>query len=175
MIDIVINESPISHVSEYDAIIVGTNCYQSMRNGFQGEVAKRYKYVLESNYKTRYADNRKLGTIVETDDSPKFILAFITFGLNFKGGDKEYLDYEALGKCLRLINILYKGKHLATTMLGTTKYDGNGDRDKVLEMFNKEIKDLDLTIYDYRQESFNEMNQKVYFENLKKRKCRKIV
>ena len=38
MVDIVINESPISHIDEYDAIIVSTNCYKTMRNGFQLEM-----------------------------------------------------------------------------------------------------------------------------------------
>lgn len=174
MIDIVLDESPIGHVGEYDAVIVGTNCYQAMNNGFQREVALKYPYVREENFRTKYGDPEKLGGIVEcrSDGNPLFILAFVTFGFNFKGNDKDYFQYDALVKCLRLLNILYNGKHLATTMIGCTEFDGNADRDRVIDIINREVRDFDLTIYDYRQESNKAMNQREYIRNLKKRYAR---
>lgn len=174
MVDIVINESPINHVNEYDAIILGTNCYQVMRNGFQEEVVKKYKYVIDYNYNTKYGDIEKLGTILECkdDNNPLFILAFTTFGYNFKGNERDFFDYDSLVKCLKLINILYKGKHLATTMIGCTEFDGNADRDRILDIINNEVKDFDLTIYDYKQESHGNMIKKQYIKDLKKRYAR---
>lgn len=171
MVDIVIDESPINHINEYDAIIIGTNCYQVMRNGFQFEVVKRYPYVKDYNYKTKYGDVKKLGSIIECklDNQPLFILCFTTFGYNFKGDNNDFFNYEALEKCLKLINILYKGKHLATTMLGCTEFDGNADKDKVLKIINNEARNFDLTIYDYKQESNKVFKQRDYIKNLKKR------
>jgi hypothetical protein len=171
MIDIVINESLINHVNEYDGVLVSTNCYQVMRNGFQFEVAKHFPYVKEMNYQTNYGDITKLGTILECKENnqPLFILLFTTFGYNFKGNDKDFFDYDALVKCLKLINILYKGSHLATTMLGCTCFDGNADKNKIIEIVNNEVKDFDLTIYDYRQESHRTFKRREYFESLKKR------
>lgn len=171
MVDIVINENLINHIDEYDAIIIATNCYQVMRNGFQYEVSKVFPYVLERNYETRYGDITKLGTITETskNDGPKFILAFTTFGYNFKGNDADFFEYESFEKCLKMINILYKGKHLATTMVGCTEFDGNANEDMILDIINKEVRDFDLTIYDYKQKSHAQICLKDYFKSLKKR------
>ena len=172
MVDIVINENIIKHVCEYDATIIPTNCYQVMSNGFQYEIRKLYPFVLDCNYQTKYGDINKLGTIVETESSPKFILAFTTFGYNFKGNNNDFFDYNALEKCLKLINILYKGKCLATTMIGCSEFDGNANKERVLEIINKNVKDFDLTIYDYKQESHAKLNQREYLKNLKKRYAR---
>lgn len=171
MIDIVINEPIIKHVSEYDAVLIGTNCYQVMRNGFQYEVVKKYPYVKAWNYKTKYGDYNKLGEILECkeDNQPLFILAFLTFGYNFKGNDLDFFNYSALEKCLKLLNILYSGKHLATTMVGCSEFDGNADKNRILETLNKYATGFDLTIYDYKQESHNTLNQREYFKKLRQK------
>ena len=171
MVDIVVNENIINHTNEYDAILVPTNCYQVMSNGFQYEVSRSFPYVAKYNYQTKYGDNNKLGTILECRDKgkPLFVLAFVCFGYNFKGNDEEFLDYTALEKCLRFVNILYKEKHVATTMMGCTKFDGNGDRNKVLGIINSIMTDCDITIYDYKQETQNKIKQKEYIKNLKAR------
>lgn len=169
MVDIVINENIIKHVCEYDATIIATNCYQVMRNGFQFEISRLYPFVLDYNYQTKYGDINKLGTIVETDTSPKFILAFTTFGYNFKGNDKDFFDYSALEKCLKLINILYAGKHLSTTMIGCSEFDGNANEERILKIINENVKDFDLTIYKYKQESHAKINQREYLTKLKQR------
>lgn len=174
MIDIVINENLMNHIGEYDAILISTNCYQSMRNGFQYEVIKKYPHILEWNYKTKYGDENKLGTIVECNekDKPLFILMFNTFLYKYRKDDKDFFNYESLEKCLKLLNILYKGKHLATTMVGCSEYDGNADKDKILEIFNKYVTDFNLTIFDYKQESFERINAREYITSLKKRYAR---
>lgn len=171
MVDIIVNENLINHTEEYDAIIVSTNCYQVMRNGFQYEILKKYPYVIDYNYETKYADPSKLGTIVEckSKNKPLIILIFTTFGYNFKGDDKDFFDYDALEKCIKLINILYKGNSIATTMIGCEKFDGNAIKEKVLSIINKCVKDFDLTIYDYIQNSHCEIEKKEYMINLKKR------
>lgn len=171
MIDIVINEPLINHVTEYDGIIIGTNCYQVMRNGFQFEASEKYPYIQEYNYKTKYGDENKLGNIVEckNDNNPLFILIFISFGYNFKGNDVDFFDYDALVKSLKLINILYSGKSLATTMIGCSKYDGNADKNKILDMLNKYVTNFNLTLYDYKQESHKTIKQRKYLQDIKKK------
>lgn len=171
MVDIVIDENPIRHVTEYDAVLIGTNCYQVMRNGFQAEVVKQYPYVKDCNYQTKYGDPDKLGTILECKekDKPLFILMYVTFGYNFKGNNEDFFNYDAFGNCLRLINILYKGSDIATTMVGCTEFDGNADKQRILDIINKEVRDFNLTIYDYHQLSHGELNYLEYFQNLKKR------
>jgi hypothetical protein len=171
MIDIVEDEPLINHIDNYDAIVVGTNCYQVMRNGFQFEIARKYPYVQSANDETKYGDKNKLGTILECkeENKPLIILSFISFGYNFKGNNQPFIDYPSLEKSFKLLNLLYEGKHLATTMIGTTSYDGNADKSKVLDILNKVVTKFDLTLFDYNQESHNKQKKKEYRQKLKEK------
>ena len=154
MINIIKDVDLRENLDGYDAILIGTNTYCTMSHGMQLYVMLNYPYVYEKNLETKYADPEKLGTIIEckSENEPTFCLCFITNSYNFRPYDiKDFLSYESLEKCLKLVNILYKGKKVATTLMGASKFDGNGDREKIFEIFNSTITDVDLTIYDYYQ------------------------
>ena len=187
MINIIKDVDLYDHVKEYDVTLVGTNLYCSMANGIQLKVSLNYPYVFDKNLETRYGDIDKLGTILEctADNEPTFCLCFITKGFNFRPDlEKDYLSYEALEKCLRLVNIMYRGKNVACPLLGASRFDGNGDRDRIMEIFNKSTNDINLTIYDYyqrgrdeelteilRNESkVKEVDRKAYYQLVAKRK-----
>jgi hypothetical protein len=173
MIKIIKDIDLFDHFSEYDSILIGTNTYCTMSQGIQLKVMLNYPYVYEKNLETKYADPEKLGTILEckSDDEPTFCLCFIANGYGFRPDlNKDYLSYESLEKCLRLVNILYKGKKIATTLLGSSRFDGNGDRDKILEIFNNSITDVDLTIYDYYQKSRAEEMKEIRDKELEVKK-----
>ena len=158
MINIVKDIDLFDHVREYDVCLIGTNLYCQMANGFQYKVMLDYPHVFNKNLETRYGDSEKLGTILECaeENEPTFCLCFIVKG-NFRPYQfSDYLEYEALEKCLKLVNIKYKGKKIACPFLGCSRFDGNGDRDKVIEIFNRCLCDVDVTIYDYFQKSKNE-------------------
>ena len=54
--------------------------------------------------------------------------------------------------------------------MGNSRFDGNGDKDKILSIFNDTIKDLDLTIYDYYQKSRHEEMKEVREKELEVKK-----
>lgn len=142
------------HFDEYDVILIGTNLYCTMSQGIQLKVMLNYPYVFNKNLETKYGDREKLGTILEckADGEQTFCLCFITVGYNFRPDlESDYLSYEALESCLRLVNIKYKGKKVACPLLGSSRFDGNGDKDRIYEIFNKTMTDVDLTVYDYHQ------------------------
>ena len=43
-----------NEINDYDAIIVGTNTYGMMSQGFQRDVMINYPYVQEKNMSTKY-------------------------------------------------------------------------------------------------------------------------
>ena len=158
-----------------------------MSQGIQLKVMLNYHYVQEKNMETKYGDPEKLGTILEctADGEPTFCLCFITAGYNFRPDlQKDYLSYESLEKCLKLVNILYKGKRVACPLLGNSRFDGNGDKNRILDIFTNTITDVDLDIYDYHQKSRAEemkeirekelevkaKDRKAYYEMVAKRK-----
>ena len=167
MIDYVFDVDLFYHVAEYDAILVATNICYAMRHGIQRKISLHYPYVYDSNLKTKYGDTNKMGTIIEcvSEGQPKFVLCYVNNGINTRPDLKtDYLSYESLEKCLKIVNVLYKGKHLASTLLGNSKFDGNGDEERIKEIMGRCVTDFHLTVYDYKQLSRDEMNMEALKE-----------
>lgn len=186
MIKIIKDIDLFDNVKDYDIVLVGTNIYCNLSQGFQRKVMLNYPYVQEMNMSTKYADKKKLGTILEckNEGSPTFLLLYITEG-NFRPDlKKDTLSYESLEKCIKLINILYKGMNIACPFLGSSRFDGNGDKDKILKIIENNSKNVNITIFDYEQKSraeelketrekelkLKEENADAYYEAVKKRK-----
>lgn len=186
MIKIIKDIDLFDNVKDYDIVLVGTNIYCNLSQGFQRKVMLNYPYVQEMNMSTKYADKKKLGTILECkkEYNPTFLLLYITEG-NFRPDlKKDTLSYESLEKCIKLINILYKGMNIACPFLGSSRFDGNGDKDKILKIIENNSKNVNITIFDYEQKSraeelketrekelkLKEENADAYYEAVKKRK-----
>lgn len=182
MIKIVKDEDLFNHINEYDVILVGTNINCLLTQGLQRKIMLNYPYVQEMNMKTKYGDVSKLGTVLEctSDTEPNFTLLFICKGNYRPDLKKDFLSYDSLEKCLMIADKLYKGKNVATTLLGTSRFDGNGDKSKVIEIFERAVKNMNITIYDYfqknRQEELKEIRKKeIEIRNKDYQKYREVV
>ena len=156
MIKIIKDVDLYDHFDEYDIILIGTNLYCTMSQGIQLKIMLNYPYVYNKNLETKYGDMDKLGTILEckSEGEPTFCLCFITKGFNFRPDlESDYLSYEALEKTLKLVNVKYKNKKIACPLLGSSRFDGNGDKEKIMEIFNNTLSDVECTIFDYFQKS----------------------
>ena len=187
MINVIKDEDIYWHFREYDIILIGTNIYCTMSQGIQLKVMLNYPYVYEKNLETKYGDMDKMGTILEckSENEPTFCLCFIAKGYNFRPDlEKDYLSYDALENALKLVNIKYKGKKIACPLLGSSRFDGNGDKKKILRIFKKALTDVECTVFDYFQKSRAEEmkevrdrelavkkdDRKAYYEMVRKRK-----
>ena len=187
MINVIKDEDIYLHFREYDIILIGTNIYCTMSQGIQLKVMLNYPYVYEKNLETKYGDMDKMGTILEckSENEPTFCLCFITKGYNFRPDlEKDYLSYDALENALKLVNVKYKGKKIACPLLGSSRFDGNGDKEKILNIFKKALTDVECTVFDYFQKSRAEEmkevrdrelavkkeDRKAYYEMVRKRK-----
>ena len=150
MINIIKDKDPIWDVKDYDVVLVGTNVYCMMTNGFQSKIASMFPDVNEANLMAgHYGDMRKLGKrLTMYDMTPTVSLLYIC---GYPHSKRQFVDYGALERCLATANAEFKGKRVMTTMLGTTRFDGNGDRDIVLRIIEENTRNLDLCVYDYEQ------------------------
>lgn len=154
MINIIKDIDLITEIHKYDVILIGTNIKNLLIHGFQSAIAQKYKYIDEENKKTRYDDASKIGTVqvvIGNESDPIFAICYIFKGRYRPDIKPDALDYEGLRKCLSLINKHFKGKKIASTIMGNSEYEGGGDKDKILNIFNEEMKDVDVTLYDYKQ------------------------
>lgn len=165
MITFIKDKDPIWEVENYDVVLVGTSIYSMLTNGFQSKIASKFPEVDEENTKSPYGDRRKLGTrLTNYNTKPIVSLLFIC---GYPHSKRVFLDYEALENCLALSNAEFKGKKVMMTIIGTTRFDGNGDREKVMEIIEKNTNNMDLYIYDYDQK-----DKKLERSEVTKKLCR---
>jgi hypothetical protein len=152
MVKIIKDIDLIDHINDYDVILVGINTYHAMGNGFPRKVRLKYPPTYTLNTSTKYGDINKIGNRISTTGTPIFSLCFITHSYNFRPDlHPDYLNYDALENCIKTANIEFSGLNVATTMLGCSKFDGNGDKDRVMEILNRNSDKINLFVYDYVQ------------------------
>lgn len=165
MLKIVKDKDPIWETDNFDVILIGTSIYNQLNGGFQSKIKYKYPIVDEKNRETKYADFSKLGTRITINDTPIISLMYIC---GYPRPNIDTVDYDSLTKCLLTANAEFRGKKIMATIIGSSQFDGNGDKDKCLKIIKDSTKDLDITLYDYEQKKrIDEIReQKMYLKSL---------
>ena len=143
----------IEDIKKYTIVLVPMSANNSMNSGFAYEIGLNFPLIREKVQTTPYGDRRKFGTVsVFKDEGITFCICFMHTGGQSK--QAEYVKYDSLADCLDLININFKGKTVASPILGSTKYDGRGDKEKIINIFKEHCTDIDLILYDYEERNF---------------------
>lgn len=165
MLKIIKDKDPIWDTDNFDVILIGTSIYNQLNGGFQSKMKYKYPMVDEKNRETKYADFSKLGTRITINDIPIISLMYIC---GYPRPNIDTVDYDSLTKCLLTANAEFRGKKVMATILGSSQFDGNGDKDKCLKIIEDSTKDLDITLYDYEQKKRADeiREQKMYLKSL---------
>ncbi len=165
MLKIIKDKDPIWETDKFDVILIGTSIYNQLNGGFQSKMKYKYPIVDEKNRETKYADFSKLGTRITINDTPIISLMYIC---GYPRPNIDTVDYDSLTKCLLTANAEFRGKKVMATILGSSQFDGNGDKDKCLKIIEDSTKDLDITLYDYEQKKRADeiREQKMYLKSL---------
>ena len=160
-----IHDKPlIEDIFNYDVIIVGTGIHNALGNGFQYDVKINFPSVEYAIKQTAYADPRKLGTVIVVKETPLFCVGFIHQGGFRKDLQPVYVDYQAVTNVLRLIDENTSNKKIATTLIGCSEFDGNGDKQIILDILNGLSENNEYYIYDYTQRDYREVNNEKWAE-----------
>lgn len=159
-----IHDKPlIEDVFNYDVIVFGTGIHNALGNGVQYDMKINFPVIEETIKKTPYADPRKLGTVSVINSKPIFCVGFIHQGGYRKDLKPDYLNYEALKDVLLLVDENFKDKKIAMPLIGCSQFDGNGDKNKVLEIIDS-LNNNDYFVYDYHQRDYREINNEKWFK-----------
>jgi hypothetical protein len=155
----VIRNELLENVFNYDVILVGMGINNSFK-GFASEVRYSFPNVYQEELRvSNYSDTNKCGTILPIEDSGiTFCMCYIhkgNYAKKYRGAC--FLNYGNLKSCLLAVKKEYRGKKIGTPLLGASPYDGNGDKEKVLEIFNEVFSDFDIDVYDYEQKDYARM------------------
>lgn len=147
-------KNPIYELDEnkYDVVLVGTSYYQNLANGFQYQMRLKYPYIEEENNRTNFGDKRMLGTLHLCERHGEDPLICFCYICNYPT-NRRYLDYSALEKCIRLANARFSDKRVVSTLMGASRFDGNGEKVECLDMFGRYGNSMDITLYDYEQKT----------------------
>ena len=165
MLKIIKDKDPIWETDKFDVILIGTSIYNQLNGGFQSKMKYKYPIVDEKNRETKYADFSKLGTRITINNTPIISLMYIC---GYPRPNIDTVDYDSLTKCLLTANAEFRGKKVMATILSSSQFDGNGDKDKCLKIIEDSTKDLDITLYDYEQKKRADeiREQKMYLKSL---------
>ena len=156
----------IEDVYEYDVILYGMSINNSMNNGFSYDIALNFPEVKKEEDLSGYGDTRKYGKIHEVVVGENLIFcACYCYNVGLKKRSAVFIDYDDLKACLKIIAKKYKGKKIASPIIGSSQYDGCGDKSRIIAIYNEIFGDTDdVTIYDfapqdYRKERYKEAVQ----------------
>lgn len=165
MLKIVKDKDLIWDVEQFDVLLVGTSIYNQLNGGIQSKLKYKYPIIEEKNSTTKYADSSKLGTRLTIEGKPIISLMYIC---GYPRPNTNTLDYESLIRCLKTANAEFRGKKVGMTIIGSSQFDGCGDKIKCLQIIEENTNDLDVTVYDYQQKKRKEEieEQKKYLKSL---------
>jgi hypothetical protein len=150
MIKIIEKERLIDNIFDYDIVLVPMSNNNSMQHGFKHEVAINFPSVRYEANKTAYGDMRKFGTIDTFESNHiQFCLCYMYTTPCYKQGGSDHVRYDDLRKCLYEVAERYNGYRIGMPVIGSSKYDGNGDRKRIFEIINETLSKLDVTVFDY--------------------------
>lgn len=174
----IIKDDLLYHIKEYDVITIGSDIKNSKGNGFKKRMCVNFPEIFLTDEKTPYNDKRKLGKIkkveVNKEGIPTFLLCYIFKGRYRPDLYPDALNYNALEQCLIEINKEFKGKRVASTIMGESPYEGGGNRERIINIFTKNCKDIDLTLFDFKQNDFLKENAEKWHNIIDLRKEGKI-
>jgi hypothetical protein len=131
---------------------VPMSIHNSFNKGFKYEVALNFPIVKESENQTSYGDTRKYGTTYEVKiDKLIFCICYMYSTPYYRRGTNDFVKYDSLERCLEEVLIKYKDKKIAAPLLGVDKFDGNGNREKIVAIFQGVFNNKNVTLYDWKQ------------------------
>ena len=160
----------LPNIKRYDVVLFGMGINNAFNKGLLYEIALNFPDVKKKeNNDSPYGDKRKYGKIFDvTIDNIIFCACYMDDG-GYKS--KCGVKYDCLETCLESVKKKYAGKKICSPLIGVGDFGGNGDKKKILGIFEKVFKEQDIDLYDYEQKDFKfeifkefNINHKAYKE-----------
>ena len=123
----------LAEAGEFDIVVQGCNCFNTMGGGIAREIRERYPVVASVDMETLRGDYRKLGTWTECDAGEKsrftVINAYTQYNMS-QGTD--VFEYTAFQLILEKMAFVYPGKRIGLPYIGMGL--AGGDRDTIIPM-----------------------------------------
>lgn len=141
---------------EFDVIVHGANCFNTMGSGIAKQIRETFPRAYDSDCATIAGDKSKLGTysfadhICDSGHRITIVNAYTQYKFGYDG--KDLFEYEAfntlLGR-LYVIDYCLKEEKLrwGFPLIGCGL--AGGDKDRILGMIENKLKEMDVTIVEF--------------------------
>ena len=134
---------------EFDVIIHGCNCFNTMGAGIARSIKQKYPLAYEADCKTVRGDHKKLGTFTDCQiqsvfkehKETQFIVNAYT---QFEYGGNHPLCYPAVESVFRKLNCIYTGLDIGIPKIGAGL--AGGDWEHIQNIINSVTPDLHITL-----------------------------
>lgn len=131
---------------EFDVIIHGCNCFNTMGAGIAKAIRAEFPEAYEADHLTRKGDSGKLGTVstaqVSRDDNVITIVnAYTQYDWRGKGCK---VDYDAIAACFKIISDKFGNCRIGYPQIGAGL--AGGDWKKIAGFIESELGDADHTL-----------------------------
>lgn len=135
---------------QFDVIIHGCNCQNSMGAGIAKAIKKEFPEAFAVDQETTKGDRQKLGTIttaeVERNGQPLVIVnAYTQFHYRGRG---VKVDYDAMSSAFRQVHEEYSGMRIGYPLIGAGL--AGGDWDVISEIIDEELSGEDHTLVEFQ-------------------------
>jgi hypothetical protein len=137
----------LAEAGQFDIIVHGCNCFNTMGAGIAKEIAERYPGAYRVDNNTEFGDITKLGNWSQFETGTFTILnAYTQFGFRT---DKrpDVFEYGAFGLILRKLIHLYPDEKFGLPYVGMGLSGGNKDR--ILAMIEYFGSKVDVSLVEY--------------------------
>ena len=126
----------LAEAGEFDIIVQGCNCFNTMGGGIAREIRERYPYVAEVDSKTVRGDYTKLGTwtqenVILKNGTVTFDIINAYTQYNMSQGT-DVFEYTAFQLILEKLTFVYPGKRFGLPYIGMGL--AGGDKDVIIPM-----------------------------------------
>jgi O-acetyl-ADP-ribose deacetylase (regulator of RNase III) len=123
----------LAEAGEFDIVVQGCNCFNTMGGGIAREIRERYPVVASVDMETLKGDYRKLGNWTECDAGEKnrftVINAYTQYNMS-RGTD--VFEYTAFQLILEKLAFVFPGKRFGLPYIGCGL--AGGDKDVIIPM-----------------------------------------
>lgn len=137
----------IQLADNYDALIHGCNCFNTMGAGVAKQIAMRWPQAVAADKLTKRGDASKLGNMTVAKVGKLHIINAYT--QYYYGGDKDNFDYKALTQVLDSLenNLYFRFMRFVAPRIGAGL--AGGDWNRIAPIIENSI--LNVTIVEYDQ------------------------
>ena len=133
----------LAEQGEFDVIVHGCNCYNTMGSGIARQIRERFPEAWMADQATPEGDVNKLGTIsVAEDPTKRFLIinAYTQYGFNRAGENEDVFEYTAFQLILEKMLKRIPSNRFGFPMIGTGLAGGNKERIlSMLEDFSQKV------------------------------------